>query len=71
MGLFRKRSNNLKKRSLLTGVNKQLPSVRSINRSVIKNALRRDFWKQVGRRYSLKGWSADLDLNKDNLPSYL
>lgn len=71
MGLFRERSNNLKKRSFLTGVNKQLPSARSINRSVIKNALRQDFCKKVGRRYLLKGWSVDLDLNKESLSSYL
>lgn len=48
MGLFRETSNNLKKRSFLTAANKQLSGARSINRSVIKKALRQDFARKEG-----------------------
>ena len=48
MGLFRETRNTLKKKSFLTAANKQLSSARSINSSVIKNALGLGFCK-IGR----------------------
>jgi len=63
MRFFREKSNNLKKNSFLTAANKQLSGARSINRSVIKNALRQNLASKEGRRCLLKGWSADLNEN--------
>lgn len=63
MGLFPETRNNLKKKSFLTAANKQLSGASSINRSVIKNALRQNFASKEGRRCLLKGWSGDLNEN--------